>query len=145
MFTFVIIILITKVNVMSEDINRRIEVIIKNKGLNAGQFADEIGVQRSSISHILSGRNKPSIDFIQKLLLKYKDINSNWLLTGNGISPTNAIQDLQLNVVNSDIQNQQQSLFDVTEKKNEPIVNNKRIEKIVTFYTDKTFVEYLPE
>ncbi|MBN2275123.1 MAG: helix-turn-helix transcriptional regulator [Bacteroidales bacterium] len=52
--------------------------------ISATQFAEEIGVQRSSISHILSERNKPSYDFIIKILDKYPEINPAWLLTGNG-------------------------------------------------------------
>jgi plasmid maintenance system antidote protein VapI len=52
--------------------------------ISSTRFADEIGVQRSSVSHILSGRNKPSYDFIIKILEKYPSINSLWLLTGKG-------------------------------------------------------------
>lgn len=62
----------------------RIELIFKEFRLSSAQFADSIGVQRSSISHILSGRNKPSYDFIHKILLKYPNINANWLITGQG-------------------------------------------------------------
>jgi transcriptional regulator with XRE-family HTH domain len=53
-------------------------------GLTATRFADEIGVQRSGISHILNGRNQPGYDFILKTLLKFPDIDSDWLLTGRG-------------------------------------------------------------
>lgn len=63
---------------------RQIEQLLVEHKLTSAQFADIIGVQRSSISHIISGRNKPSYDFIQKILLKYPDINANWLITGNG-------------------------------------------------------------
>ena len=64
--------------------NKRIELILKTKNISASKFADEIGVQRSSISHILSGRNNPSLDFIQKILKRFPDINSSWILTGSG-------------------------------------------------------------
>jgi transcriptional regulator with XRE-family HTH domain len=50
------------------DLNKKIEQIIVDKGMSPSFFADAIGVQRSSISHILSGRNKPSLDIIQKIL-----------------------------------------------------------------------------
>ncbi|MFO8128446.1 MAG: helix-turn-helix transcriptional regulator, partial [Bacteroidales bacterium] len=43
----------------------RIEKILRNKGLSHSHFADEIGVQRSSVSHVMSGRNKPSLDFVR--------------------------------------------------------------------------------
>ena len=64
--------------------NDRIQLILKTKNISASKFADEIGVQRSSISHILSGRNNPSLDFIQKILKRFADINSDWILTGKG-------------------------------------------------------------
>jgi transcriptional regulator with XRE-family HTH domain len=59
--------------------------IIEAEGLTPARFADEIGVQRSSISHIISGRNKPSYDFIAKILKRFKGINAEWLITGNGM------------------------------------------------------------
>lgn len=62
----------------------RITLLLKARNISASQFADEIGVQRSSISHVLSGRNKPSLDFIQKILVKYPEINPDWLLFGKG-------------------------------------------------------------
>src|SRR5574344_1176891 len=57
---------------------------MKALGLNPTQFADEIGVQRSSISHILSGRNNPSLDIITKILHRYVEVDSNWLVLGKG-------------------------------------------------------------
>jgi len=62
----------------------RITLLIKAKNLTAAQFADEIGVQKSSISHILSGRNNASLDFIQKILLCYPDVSMDWLMFGKG-------------------------------------------------------------
>ncbi|MFA6200338.1 MAG: helix-turn-helix transcriptional regulator [Bacteroidales bacterium] len=57
---------------------------MKARGMNPTQFADEIGVQRSSISHILSGRNNPSLDIITKILNRFSDVDSNWLVLGKG-------------------------------------------------------------
>ncbi len=62
----------------------RILKILSNEYLSATKFADIIGVQRSSISHIISGRNKPSFDFISKTLEKFPDINAEWLINGKG-------------------------------------------------------------
>ena len=62
----------------------RILTFLKYKNIQSSKFADEIGVQRSSISHLLSGRNKPSLEFIQKILIKYPEVNPNWLLLGQG-------------------------------------------------------------
>lgn len=66
------------------ELNDRIEELLKHQRLTSSQFADNIGVQRSSMSHILSGRNKPSLDFIQKVLEHFKFVNSDWLLFGKG-------------------------------------------------------------
>jgi transcriptional regulator with XRE-family HTH domain len=62
----------------------RITLLIKAKNLTAAQFADEIGVQKSSISHIISGRNNASLDFIQKIILTYPEVNMDWLMFGKG-------------------------------------------------------------
>ena len=107
-------------------------------GLSASAFAELIQVQRSSISHILSGRNKPSLDFILKLNTALPDINLYWLLNGtgdmlNGSSSSTKIKDtitqtevLQSNHVDSKAQ-------------------SKKIERIVIFYKDGTFEGYHPE
>jgi transcriptional regulator with XRE-family HTH domain len=62
----------------------RIQAILKSKNLSASQFAEKIGIQPSGISHILSGRNRPSLEFVQKLLKRFPDINADWLLFGKG-------------------------------------------------------------
>ena len=54
--------------VNTDDFIKRLELILEYYGLNASAFADKIGVQRSSLSHLLSGRNKPSLDFILKIM-----------------------------------------------------------------------------
>lgn len=65
-------------------IQERILLLMKAQGMTPTQFADEIGIQRSSISHILSGRNNPSLDVILKILGRFKEIDSNWLILGKG-------------------------------------------------------------
>ncbi len=61
--------------------------------MTPAEFAEEISVQRSSISHIISGRNKPSLDFITKIKNRFPDIEWNWLITGNGEMLTASQQD----------------------------------------------------
>lgn len=65
-------------------IQERILLLMKAQGMTPTQFADEIGIQRSSISHILSGRNNPSLDVILKILGRFKEVDSNWLILGKG-------------------------------------------------------------
>ena len=62
----------------------RITQFLKSEGISPAEFADKIGVQRSSVSHVLNGRNYPSASFIQKMLGVYKTLNSRWLLLGEG-------------------------------------------------------------
>lgn len=63
---------------------KRIKSLISVKNLSSSQFADLIGVQRSNISHILSGRNKPSLDFILKISEHFPSVSVEWLLKGKG-------------------------------------------------------------
>ena len=62
----------------------RIRNIIEKYGLSSNTFAQEIDVNRSTISHILSGRNKPSIEVLQKILRRFPDVSVSWLLLGQG-------------------------------------------------------------
>ena len=62
----------------------RINLILRAKNITARQFAEEIGIQPSGMSHILGGRNNPSLDFVGKVLRRYPEIDANWLLLGKG-------------------------------------------------------------
>jgi len=62
----------------------RLQEILEKEHLTPARFAELIGVQRSSVSHILSGRNNPSLDFLQKILLHLEHINPDWLISGRG-------------------------------------------------------------
>lgn len=64
--------------------NDRIALVIKAKNITPSQLADELGVQRSGVSHILNNRNKPSLEFIQKLIKSYPEISTEWMLFGEG-------------------------------------------------------------
>lgn len=73
---------------MKEGIVTRIRTVMTHYGLTVSTLADTIGVQRSSISHLLSGRNKPSLDFVMKLVQTYTEVSLYWLLYGEGHFPT---------------------------------------------------------
>ena len=73
-----------------KEIALRIHELITFYQLSSASFADQIGVQRSSISHILSGRNKPSLDFVLKTLKAFPTLSSDWLLHGQGDIENNA-------------------------------------------------------
>lgn len=127
---------------------KRLEHVLEFYGLSASAFADSIGVQRSSISHLLSGRNNPSLDFILKILHQYPDVELYWLLNGKGTFPLEESKqsDSQSNIeplLRSDISTQQ------TAPTVEPDTlfssQNKSIARIVVFYKDGTFEEYKNE
>ena len=151
-----------------DDFVKRLEIILDYYSLNASSFADKIGVQRSSMSHLLSGRNKPSLDFVLKILDVFPDVDLYWILNGKGSFPKNEEE-----IVNSKIENNVE-----TEKPSAPISPNENliskdlfsemnktefpekrmaqdknpnlnseegeIEKIVFFYKNGTFRVYIP-
>lgn len=67
-----------------ESLNERITKVLEGSGLTSSEFADEIEVQRSSVSHVTSGRNKPSLEFISKLRKRFPEISWDWLINGEG-------------------------------------------------------------
>lgn len=69
---------------MIDDLTERIRQVMQEYGYTPSVFADEIGVQRPAISHIMSGRNRASLDVVIKILKAFTQINSHWLLTGEG-------------------------------------------------------------
>lgn len=66
------------------EIKDRISLIMENEDMKPGAFAESIGVQQSTLSHILNGRNKPSLDVVMKVHQKYSYVNLEWLLYGIG-------------------------------------------------------------
>ena len=66
----------------TEDLITRIKTLMDQHELNASSFAETIGVQRSSISHVLSGRNKPSLEFLAKIETAFDEVSFEWLLKG---------------------------------------------------------------
>jgi transcriptional regulator with XRE-family HTH domain len=128
----------------------RILEIIKEKGLTPSQFADEIGVQRSGISHLISGRNKPSLEFIMKIKARFPETDMAWLLQGgekeffDGTIPVRQADPSQSTLFETpDVMETQ--VFQKSEKRKTKTEQGKTIEKIVVFYTDRTYREYQPD
>ena len=69
--------------------------------LSPSKFADIIGVQRSSVSHVISGRNKPSFDFLQKTLKAFPGLHASWLMMGEGTMYEQMGRDLPVNLFDS--------------------------------------------
>ena len=138
----------------------RINLILRAKNITARQFAEEIGIQPSGMSHILSGRNNPSLEFLTKVIRRYPEIDANWLLLGRGamytsqsaatVTPTlPSTSDAEPVPVNEEPEtelweesNDELELPD-DEVKHSP--TGRRIVKMVVLYDDHTFAEYRPE
>jgi len=70
-----------------DDFIKRLEILLDYYNLSASVFADKLGVQRSGLSHLLSGRNKPSLDFVLKITESFPEVDLYWLLDGTGNFP----------------------------------------------------------
>ncbi len=148
----------------------RIKKIIDAQNLSSSAFANEIGVQRSSVSHVLSGRNKPSLDFIIKIKERYPDVNLDWLLSGKGgmISAKgkkdmetiqsekdvfkNETDEFEQKSFEFDKSNNIKEILDIEDKQivrdeNPPYYetsNRKRVKKVILLYADGSFEEFDP-
>ena len=122
------------------ELKDRIETIIKVNKHTASSFADLLGIQRSSVSHILNGRNNPSLDFIQKVLDNFPRVDPGWLLTGKNPSAKKTEPALS---PKSEMNSGQESIR--TKISSKTVSKIKTIEKIVIFYSDRTFETYEQE
>lgn len=131
--------------VNTEKFAARLEKIINYYDLSAAAFADQIEVGRSSISHILSGRNKPSLDFVMKVISHFPEVELYWLLNGKGKFP----KDRSVSAPAPEIQSKPidpapgpesySQGIPRQEISNEASQKGKQIKKIVIFYTDGSF------
>lgn len=141
----------------------RIQRFLQSENKSYAQFAEEIGVQASGISHILSGRNNPSLDFVLKMLSKYPALSSEWLLFGRGSMYKTIIQptlfdeeplipsspplqhDGDTEILNSgEVNPVVETTSSLIIEKQEKSTDKRVIEKVLMFYSDKTFTEYRP-
>ncbi len=153
----------------------RIKTLIDKNRLNAVQFANEIGIAPSSLHHIVSGRNNPSLEVLLKILERYPQLNAEWLIQGKGqmykpivqgtlfdMSPTASHTERNnpsLNVLESNKPEEHAHRHTIsdshelkisskpveprTEDKNE--LTDRKPEKVIIFYSDKTFEIYQPK
>lgn len=147
----------------------RIIAFIESEGITAAEFADKIGVQRSSVSHVLNGRNNPGFAFIQKILEAYPSVNSRWLLMGDGDMYTSKLETENKQVEpKADLfsttatpkksqtetipHNRKQVSDNVTDDgldkasipAGHPIAQEKKVVKVLIFYDDHTFEDFRP-
>jgi transcriptional regulator with XRE-family HTH domain len=133
--------------VNSEEFSNRLKEIFDFYELSASSFADKIDVGRASISHILSGRNKPSLDFVMKVVSTFEEVELYWLLNGKGSFPPNA--DKISKAIDTKKENEVESKVEIetTEAEVDPETRKssstkKSISKVIIFYTDGSFESY---
>ncbi len=137
--------------VNTSEFAKRLQKILNYYGLSATAFSEEIEFNRSTISHLLSGRNKPSLEFVMKVLQKFPEVKLHWLLNGKGnfpavekpdfpptqiVSPAeqpNLFQGESNQVLKKDTLHSQKTVSDDSISE---------IERIVIFYKDGKFKEY---
>ena len=140
----------------------RILQFLKEENKTSAQFAEEIGVQPSGISHIISGRNNPSLEFVLKMLERYNYLSTNWLLFGKGnmynIKQNPSLFD-EYNIFADTKDNQVKQPYSMEDNSNiaasqitaktqmpaetdEKNYEQKSVSKIVWFYDDNTFEEF---
>ena len=130
--------------VNTSNFSKRLQKILDFYGVTATSFSEKIAFNRSTISHLLSGRNKPSLEFVMKVLQTYPEVDLYWLLYGEGSFPT------PLNKVNTQIKatskqntlpgvEAENSVFENMALKNS---NTSAIERIILCYKDGTFKQY---
>jgi transcriptional regulator with XRE-family HTH domain len=134
--------------VNSEAFTKRLKIIIEHYDISAAVLAEKMDVQRSSISHILSGRNKPSLDFVMKILKAFPEVELYWLLNGDGKFPKDK-NSTNVNLTSSPVVEQKTqtsptSIPKIEIDKKIEYLNESDIERIVIFYKDGSFKHYTP-
>jgi len=150
--------------VNTEDFIKHLEVLLDYYNLSASLFADKLGVQRSGLSHLMSGRNKPSLDFVMKIVENFPEVDLYWLLAGVGEFPKTENQPHTFarptpvdNINETSKDADAPDLFSAREKivenKQSAVganlnavlaTDNKDIERIVVFYSNGSFKSYIP-
>ncbi len=150
----------------------RLQRFLDLEQLTPARLADILGIQRSGLSHILSGRNKPGFDLIQKMLTKFPSLNADWLITGKGkvykeSSPSHDtsssstlfgnieknIEEVTIKIpalsaeikeINSGLETSQLYENSINESINKSDQEKRSLRKIIMIYSDNSFVEYHP-
>ena len=135
----------------------RILKIMEREGLTPSKFAESIGIQRSAMSHIISGRNNPSLDVLLKILERFTYVDSDWLLFGKGeMVREHVFTNMLENRPNVQVVAENRKEIGVETPVNiqkQPVVEqvicqekpSKNVSKIMIFYSDNTFDTFVPE
>lgn len=140
--------------IVTEDFIKRLEQLFEFYELTPSSFADKIGVQRSSLSHLLSGRNKPSLDLILKIIAVFNEVDLYWILLGKGEIGSNINREIKPPTL---LENKSEKLNEPKNLNNQNGIGTKinshfenmpkensdlEIKNIIIFYTDGTFKNF---
>ena len=137
--------------VNSTDFAKRIEKILDYYSLSATAFSEAIDFNRSTISHLISGRNKPSLEFVMKVVQKFPEVELYWLLNGKGVFPSEEnFSNSPSASISRTTKTESSNLLKVLQKETETSQlsprnseeKQKEIDKIVIFYKDGSFKAY---
>lgn len=138
-------------------------MVMDREGLTPAKFAEEIGIQRSAMSHIMNGRNNPSLDVLVKILERFTYVDSDWLLFGKGNMIRNLIQNEPDLFTNTPINPPEVQVVPENHKEirvetpvncvKQPVIEriiqeekpSRNVSKIMIFYSDNTFDTFVPE
>ena len=132
------------------------------EGMTPGRFADSIGIQRSALSHILNGRNNPSLDVLMKVLSRFDYLSTDWLMFGAGpmfkhqTSGENEAEESHESCHNEDRFGESDSQSDILDTDQaqdaqgrqiviREVIKERTISRIMIFYSDNTFENFVPE
>lgn len=144
--------------------NNRLKQFLTVENISQSQFADSINIVRATVSHVLSGRNYPSYDFLKALMTRYPRLNIEWLIFGRGKmykdttvseqpkADTTLFDDMpHESSIPDEIAPTNEEAIDKIQRQNDnntlgnianAVVNQKNICKIVVFFDDNTFQEF---
>ena len=141
----------------------RIKMVMDREGLTPAKFAEEIGIQRSAMSHIMNGRNNPSLDVLVKILERFTYVDSDWLLFGKGNMMRSQVQNEPDLFTNTSINRPEVQVVPENRKEirvdtpvntmKQPVIEkiiqeeklSRNVSKIMIFYSDNTFDTFVPE
>lgn len=126
--------------VNSSEFAARLHKIMEFYGLSATAFSDRLGVNRSTTSHLLSGRNKPSLEVVMKILDEFPEVSLYWLMNGKGSFPTSSEQSKSTAPSPPSSPKEYSNFESIDTKKGEKV-----LERVILCFTDGSFHTYRPE
>jgi transcriptional regulator with XRE-family HTH domain len=138
-----------------KDLNQKIIQLVEALNIPYSQFADEISVSRPILSHIITGRNKPSLEVIQKIITRFPELGYKWYLDNEDL-PINMLTNIVIERRTPEVSKEEKQIEnDKGKSQTTPNStsslnihsesNDKRVQKILVFYSDNTFVEFVPK